>query len=69
MSMRIIDVFIRMREMLGTHKDVLLKLKQLEKEVTNNNKDIQYIFSVLKELLTPVTKPRKKIGYKRQNEE
>ena len=69
MSMRIIDVFIRMREMLSTHKDVLLKLEQLEKEVTNNNKDIQYIFSVLKELLIPVTKPRKRVGYKRQNEE
>ena len=69
MSMRIIDVFIRMREMLSTHKDVLLKLEKMEKQLSNNNKEIQYIFDVLKELLSPVSKPRKRIGYKRQDEE
>ncbi len=31
MSIRIIDVFIKMREMLSSHKDILLKLEQLEK--------------------------------------
>lgn len=33
MSIRIIEVFIKMREMLLTHKDILLKLEQLEKQV------------------------------------
>ena len=64
MSMRIIDVFIRMREMLSTHKDILLKLEQMEKQLSKNNKEIQYIFEVVKQLLQPVNPPRKRIGYK-----
>lgn len=70
MSLKIIDVFIKMREMLLTHKDILLKLEQLEQQVTKNNDDIQLIFAALKELLAPVPeKPRPRIGFKRNNEE
>ena len=69
MSIRIIDVFVRMREMLSTHKDVLLKLEHMEKNLSKNNKEIQYIFDVLKQLLKHPNEPRKKIGFKRENEE
>ena len=31
-SLRLIEIFVKMREMLSAHKDVLLKLEQLEKE-------------------------------------
>lgn len=30
MSVKIIDVFVKLREMLLTHKDILVKLEQLE---------------------------------------
>jgi hypothetical protein len=33
MSIKIIDVFVKLRQMLLTHKDILLKLEQLEKQV------------------------------------
>jgi hypothetical protein len=33
MSIRIIEIFVKVREMLLTHKDILLKLEQLEKQV------------------------------------
>jgi hypothetical protein len=69
MSVRIIDVFVKIREMLLTHKDILLKLEQFEKQVVQNSEDIQMIFSVLKKLLNPHQKPRKPIGYKRNKEE
>ena len=69
MSMRIIDVFIKMREMLSTHKDILLKLEQVEKQQSKNNKEIQYIFDVVKQLLHQPNEPRKRIGYKFKGEE
>lgn len=69
MSMRIIDVFIKMREMLSTHKDILLKLEQMEKQLSKNNKEIQYIFDVVKQLLHQQNEPRKRIGYKLKAEE
>ena len=66
-------MFTKMREYALTHKDILIKLAKLEKEVSNNsnnsqknNQDIENIFMVLKELLEKGSKPvaRNKIGFK-----
>ena len=63
-SLRLIEIFVRMREMLSAHKDVLLKLEQLEKRITGHDNEIQTIFSVLKELINPPQATRNKIGFK-----
>ncbi len=62
-NVRIIRIFIKMREMMLLHKDILLKLEILEKDVTNNTKDIQVIFQYVKQLLNPPSPPRRKIGF------
>ncbi|MBL7735692.1 MAG: ORF6N domain-containing protein [Chitinophagaceae bacterium] len=67
-SLRLIEIFVKMRAMLSTHKDILLKLEQLEKKVTAHNQDIQMIFTALKQLLDPPKAPRDRIGFKRSNE-
>lgn len=67
-NIQIIRIFTRMREMLLTHKDILLKLEQLEKKVTGHDEDIRLIFQYLKELLSPPTHPRAKIGFRRNDE-
>jgi len=65
----IIRIFTRMRELLLTHKDILLKLEQLEQQTLHNTEDIQLIFEYLKKLLTPASStPRKHIGCKLQDE-
>lgn len=63
-SIRIIEIFVKMREMLSSHKDVLLKLEQLERKVTGHDDDIQLIFKYLKQLLAPPQEPRTKIGFR-----
>lgn len=68
MNIHIIRVFTRMREMLSTHKDVLLKLEQLERKVVQQDDDIKLIFDYLKELLNPKPEPLRKIGFKRKDE-
>lgn len=68
-SIRIIEIFVKMREMLSTHKDILLKLEQIEKKVTEHDEDIQLIFSAVKQLLNPPQEPRPRIGYRRSNEQ
>lgn len=72
----IIRVFTRMREMLFTHKDILLKLEQLEKQVLKQDgqvkkheREMQMIFTALKELLNPKTEPMRKIGFKHKKED
>jgi len=67
-SVRIIEIFVKMRAMLSAHKDILLKLEQLENQVTQNSEDIQTIFVALKELLSPPQEPRPRIGFRRTDE-
>ena len=68
MSIKIIDVFVKLREMLLTHKDIVLKLEQLERQVVQNSEEIQAIFNALKELLNPPPEPRLRIGFRRKDE-
>ncbi|MBP6022967.1 ORF6N domain-containing protein [Ferruginibacter sp.] len=66
-NLRVIRVFVKMREFALTHKEILLQLAKLEKEVKGNSKDIENIFIVLKELIAKQERPplpRNKIGFK-----
>jgi hypothetical protein len=65
-NIHIIRVFTRIREMLSTHKDVQLKLEQLERRVVQQDDDIKLIFDCLKELLNPKSEPTRKIGFKQK---
>jgi len=66
---QIIRVFAKMRELLLTHKDILLQLEKIETKLTGHDEDIALIFQYLKQLLNPPQSPRPKIGFKRKNEE
>lgn len=65
-NIRIIRVFVKMREYALTHKEILMQLVKLEKEVKGNSKDIENIFTVLKELIEKDARPaaRNRIGFK-----
>ncbi len=63
-NIQIIRVFTKMKEMLLTNKDILLKLEQLERKVTVHDENLQMIFEALKQLLTPPQEPRQRIGFK-----
>ena len=70
-NIRIIRVFTKIREVLIDNKDILLKIERLEKtlmqqnsKVNKHEKDMQMVFAALRELLNPVQKTRKLIGFK-----
>ena len=70
-NIKIMRVYVKLREMLLNNKDVLLKLEKMELELLRqgnktrkNEEDIQMIFSALKRLLTPPNPPREPIGFK-----
>jgi phage regulator Rha-like protein len=67
-NIQIIRVFTRMREILLTHKDILLQLQKMEKKMTGYDTDIALIFEYLKQLLNPPQPPRQKIGFRRKDE-
>ena len=67
-NIRIIRIFTKLREMLLTHTEILLKLEQLERQVVQNSEDIQMIFAALKELLNTPAEPRPRVGFRRAEE-
>ena len=68
-NIQIVRVFTKMRELLLTHKDILLQLEKIEKKLTGHDEDIQLIFQYFKQLLNPQQPPRRKIGFRRKGEE
>jgi phage regulator Rha-like protein len=69
MSIKIIDVFVKLREMLSTHKDILLQLEKLENQVIENSEDIRMIFTTLKQFLIPPEQSnRRRIGFRQPKE-
>jgi hypothetical protein len=68
-NIHISRVFMRMPEMLLTHKDVLLKLEQLERKTIDHDYEIKLIFDYLKQLLNPKTEPLRKIDFKHKKED
>jgi hypothetical protein len=74
-NIQIIRIFSRMREMLLTHKDILVKLGRIEKKLlkqdgrmSKHEGDIKVIFELLKELINPPLEPRPRIGFRRKDE-
>ncbi len=64
MSIHIIRVFTRMREVLLSHQVILQKLEQLEGRLTGHDQEIQAIFDHLTELVSPTEQRREPIGFK-----
>lgn len=68
-NIQIIRVYTKMRKFLSTHKDILLKLEQLERKTESHDEKINLIFEYMKQLVQEKSKPRKRIGFKRSEEE
>ncbi len=66
-NIRIIRIFTKLRESILTHKDILLKLEQIERKLISHDEELELIFKYLKELLNPAQKPIEPIGYKSNN--
>jgi len=68
-NIQIIRIFTRMREIIMTHKDILLQLEKIERKLAGHDEDITLIFQYLKQLLSPPQPARRKIGFNRKDEE
>jgi hypothetical protein len=67
MSIKIIEVFVKFREMLITQKDLLFKFEHLEKLLIQHDDDIQVLFQTLKQLMWQKNEPREAVGFKLKN--
>lgn len=63
-SIRIVEIFIQLRENILMHKDLLLKMEEMEKRVGGQDVKIEQVFQYLKKFIKDQQKPRKEIGFK-----
>ncbi len=68
-NIRIVRVFTRMRELLLHHKDLVLKMEQIERSVSGQGHEIKVLFEYIKKLIESKEQEeeqesRKRIGYK-----
>jgi len=67
-NIAIMRAFVRLKQVLATHKELAEKLKEVEGEVGRHNKLIIEIFEIIKQLtppLIPPPKPKPLIGFGR----
>jgi hypothetical protein len=67
-NIQIIRVFTKMREMILTHKDLLLEMEEIRKKVGDQDEKIELIFNYLKQFVKEQNTPRVRVGFKRKEE-
>jgi len=63
-NIQIIRLFTKMRQLILSNKELLLRMSEIEKKVVASEEDIKVIFSYLRELLQSPQPERNKIGFK-----
>jgi len=63
-NIQIMRIYTRIREMLLTHKDILLLVEQVERKLIKQDQKIEVLFTYLNKFIEKEDKPRVPIGYK-----
>ena len=64
MNIRIIEIFIKLREMLLSHKDVSILVEHVEKKLIKQDEKIELLLNYLSKFIEKEGKPRVEIGFK-----
>ena len=64
-SIFVVRAFVKLREMLAAHKELVLKLAELESRVQGHDEQIVAIVEAIRQLMEPPPQPpRKRIGFR-----
>jgi hypothetical protein len=62
-NIMIMRTFIRLKQMIATHKELAYKIEELERKYKKHDIEIESIFGVIKKMLEPPKSPPRKIGF------
>jgi uncharacterized membrane protein len=64
-----VRTFVKLREVLATHKELAHKLAELERKVGSHDEAIRTLVAAIRQLMVPPPEPTKgKIGFGREQE-
>ncbi|MBU0502380.1 MAG: hypothetical protein KJ811_03930 [Candidatus Margulisbacteria bacterium] len=62
-NIAIMRAFVKMRQILATHKELAEKFRGLESKLNNHDKSIKVIFEVIRKLIEEPTSLKEKLGF------
>jgi predicted acylesterase/phospholipase RssA len=62
-SVQVVRAFVRLRQVLATHKQLAAKLAELEARIEGHDASITALFQAIRQLMEPPEKARKRIGF------
>jgi ORF6N domain len=66
MSVFVVRAFVKLREILASNVGLAKKVSNLERKYGTHDDQIREIFSALRELMDPPTKPSRQIGFNKE---
>jgi len=60
-SVFVVRAFVKLREMLGSHRELARRLEEMEKKY---DAQFKVVFDVIRQLTKPPEKPRRRIGFR-----
>jgi phosphomevalonate kinase len=64
-NIQIMRVYNKMKELVQTNKDILMKLESLEKDSIKHDKEIKLIFDSIRRLIVEPIQRTQRIGFKK----
>jgi len=62
-NIAIMRAFVRLRETLAAHKELAVKLAELERKIESHDEGIRTLFEAIRRLMSPAPLPRRRIGF------
>jgi hypothetical protein len=62
-NIEIMRAFVRLRQLVSTHKELSQKLTELERKIGAHDEQIQVILDAIRQLMTPPEPNKRKIGF------
>jgi ORF6N domain. len=64
MNIAIMRAFVRLREVISSHRELAGKLKELENRIEKHDEHIRTLFSAIQQLMEPPEKSKREIGFR-----
>lgn len=67
-SLYVVRAFLKLREVLSSHRVIAQKLSELERTVTSHDARLRTLFEAIRELMSPVAPNTRRIGFRTEEQ-